>query len=272
MIREVRLLALATVLADDMAYGEWAAQLLETWFLDEQTGMNPNLNHAQAIPGRTDGRGTGIIDTHPFAELVDAILILEKTNSLSLQQTTALRVWFTDFTEWLLDSENGLDERDSVNNHGTAYDLQAAALLWFTGQEARLHDYLSLVTLPRIGAQIEPDGRQPKELSRTRTWSYCTENLEHFFKLGLIARKVGMDLFTFHSESGAGLKEALDYLMPYVCDNEAWPHEQATAWQHQFIRNVLSIASGVYGDPAYARSLECLPEAEGDPFPMLLKP
>jgi hypothetical protein len=272
MIREVRLLALATVLTDNAAYGDWAAQLLDTWFLDEKTGMNPNLNHAQAIPGRADGRGTGIIDTHPFAELVDAILILENNNNLSLQQTTALHAWFTAFTEWLLDSANGLDERDSVNNHGTAYDLQAAALLWFTGQDARLRDYLSLATLPRIGAQILEDGRQPKELSRTRTWSYCTENLEHFFKLGLIARKAGMDLFTFHAESGAGLKEALDYLMPYVCDNEAWPHEQATAWQHHFIRNVLSIASGVYADSAYAEAMECLPKADGDPFSELLRP
>jgi hypothetical protein len=272
MIRDVRLLALATALTGNQAYGDWAARLLDTWFLNEKTGMNPHLNHAQAIPGVTDGRGTGIIDTHPFAELVDAILILENNNNLSLPQAAALRAWFAAFTEWLLDSSNGLDERDSVNNHGTAYDLQAAALLWFTGQEARLKDYLSLVTLPRIGAQIERDGRQPKELSRTRTWSYCTENLEHFFKLGLIARKVDIDLFTFHAENGAGLKEALNYLMPYVCDNEAWPHEQATAWQHHFIRNVLSIASGVYDDPAYVKALECLPVAEADPFPDLLRP
>jgi hypothetical protein len=272
MIREVRLLAVASILTNDAPYGDWAAQLIETWFLDEQTGMRPNLNHAQAIPGVTDGRGTGIIDTHPFAELIDALLILESNNNLSRQQTTALRAWFAEFTDWLIQSQNGIHERNAVNNHGTAYDLQAAALLWYTGQEDRLKEYLSLVTLARIGHQITPDGLQPKELARTRTWSYCTENLEHFFKLGLIARKVGIDLFSFESRRGANLKEALDYLIPFVCDKDAWPHEQATEWQDSFIRNVLYIASGVYADPRYLDALNCLETSMEGLYPRLLRP
>lgn len=272
MITEVRLLAVASILTNDDRYGDWAAELVETWFLDEKSGMRPNLNHAQAIPGVTDGRGTGIIDTHPFAELVDALLILEGNNNLSPQQASALRDWFTEFTQWLIQSENGIHERNAVNNHGTAYDLQAAALLWYTGQKERLREYLSLVTLARIGQQITPDGRQPKELSRTRTWSYCTENLEHFFKLGLIARKAGIDLFEFQSRRGANLKEALDYLIPYVCDNAAWPHEQATAWQDGFIRNVLYIATGVYADPRHLEALQCLEKATEGLYPKLLRP
>lgn len=272
LIESVRILALAQAISGREAYGKEAAVLLDTWFLDEQTGMNPNLNHAQAIPGVSDGRGTGIIDTHPFAELVDAIRLLEKAGSLSASQTIGLQAWFARFTEWLLTSENGRDEADSLNNHGTAYDLQAAALLWFTGQPDRLADYLRGVTLPRIGQQITPEGLQPRELARTRTWSYCTENLEHFFKLGLIGRAVGVDLFGYTAENGARLQEALDYLLPYCGNPEAWPHPQETAWQTHFIRNVLAIASGVFPSGIYASALDSLDPEEGFPFADLLRP
>lgn len=272
LIESVRILAVAQAVSGREAYGKEAAALLDTWFLDDQTGMNPNLQHAQAIPGVTVGRGTGIIDTHPFAELVDAIRLLEEAGSLSASQSRALGDWFADFTEWLLTSENGRAEADSLNNHGTAYDLQAAALLWFTGQDDRLADYLRNVTLPRIGQQITPEGLQPHELSRTRTWSYCTENLEHFFKLGLMGRSVGVDLFGYAAENGASLQKALNYLLPHVCEPDAWPHPQETAWQNHFIRNVLSIASGVYASEAYATARDCLSQEQGTPFADLLTP
>lgn len=273
MIHDVRLLATAEILSGDRKYGDWGAELLRVWFLDPETGMRPNLNHAQAIPGRTEGRGTGIIDTHPFTELVDALLLLEHSGALNGEQATRLRAWFGSFTEWLGTSPNAHDERDSLNNHGTAFDMQYAALLWYTGQLEILHPYIEFLSIPRIGGQIEPDGRQPLELARTRTWSYCTENLEHFFKLGLIARKVGIDLFAFESADGANLMTALDYLLPAVCQPEIWPHPQETAWQEQFIRNVLSIATGISTDPALRTALDCLEDEDSlHPFAFLLHP
>ena len=220
--------------------------------------MNPNLNHAQAIPGVTEGRGTGIIDTHPFVELVDAIALVQQGGFLAGGESAQLEEWLRQFAEWMLYSENGTDERNAENNHGTAYDMQLAALLWKTGQTEKLRQYLMTVSLPRIEQQITADGRQPLELARTRTWSYSTENLEHFFKLGVIACKAGIDIFHYTSESGAGLSVALDFLLPYVCDPGAWPYEQKTAWQDHFIRNVLSIAEGAYPDKPIAQKLDCL--------------
>jgi len=271
MIHDVQAMALAYATSGDRRFSDWGSKLLRIWFLDEETLMRPNLNHAQAIPGRNDGRGRGIIDTHSFVELVDAMLILQNSSSMSPEESSSLNEWFREYTEWLLHSKNGLNEQAAVNNHGTAYDMQVAALLWFTGQEQRLKEYLEQVSLPRLAAQIEPDGSQPHELARTRTWSYCTENLEHFFKLALIARKVDLDLFNYRAKSGSGLKRALDYLLPYVCDPEGWAHPQKTAWQNGFIHGVLSIAAGVYSEDAYSASLQCLGE-ENDLHPFLLYP
>jgi hypothetical protein len=272
MIHDSRVMAVAYAVTGEASYAEWGGRLLRHWFIDASTRMNPNLNHAQAIPGRTTGRGTGVIDTHPFAELVDAILILSESEELTRAELVQLRDWFSAYAQWLIDSPNGRDEQDSINNHGTAYDMQLAALLWFSGRNEDLARYVSEFSLARIERQITPDGLQPLELKRTRTWSYCTENLEHFFKLGLIARKVDIDLFTHCSPTGSNLKQALDYLLPFVCRPEGWPHQQKTEWQDYFINSVLSIASGVYKGARYDKALDCLEDADNAVFAFLLRP
>lgn len=37
------------------------AALVGAWFLDNATAMNPNLNHAQAVPGSNNGTGGAYI-------------------------------------------------------------------------------------------------------------------------------------------------------------------------------------------------------------------
>ena len=271
MIRHVRRLAVAWYVTGEERFAAHAADLLHTWFLDEATGMNPHLNHAQAIPGRTTGRGTGIIDTHPFAELVGVLVLLKDSPSLSRENYHALRDWFAEYAYWLETSPLAIDERQSENNHGTAFDLQMAALLWFIEKPERLKTYLEEITVPRIDEQITPEGRQPYELKRTRSWSYVTENLEHWFKLALIAETVDVDLFAYESEEGSSLRKALGELVPYVCAPEAWPYEQATRWQDHFIHTVLTIASGAYEND-YTEPLSCLRDAPNPVFPFLMKP
>ena len=59
-------LASAWLLTREERYAAHAGRHLRAWFLDEATRMNPNLEYAQAIHGRTTGRGTGIIDSVPW--------------------------------------------------------------------------------------------------------------------------------------------------------------------------------------------------------------
>jgi hypothetical protein len=52
-------------------YAEWSLELLRTWFLDPATRINPHLEYGQAIPGRTEGRGIGIIETGNLIKVVN---------------------------------------------------------------------------------------------------------------------------------------------------------------------------------------------------------
>jgi hypothetical protein len=51
-------LTAAWVFTKEKRYAARAADHLRAWFVDSKTRMNPNLQYAQAIHGRTTGRGT----------------------------------------------------------------------------------------------------------------------------------------------------------------------------------------------------------------------
>ncbi|MBI5474912.1 MAG: alginate lyase family protein, partial [Ignavibacteriae bacterium] len=159
-------------------YAEHAARLLRTWFLDSATRMNPNVNFGQAIKGRTKGRGAGLIETSGFRFIVDALGLLEGSASWSASDRTAMKNWFEEYFVWLRSSEVGLDESDSKNNHGTWYDVQCASIALYLGKSDTARAILAEAKAKRVASQIEPDGRMPLELARTKALGYTTMNID----------------------------------------------------------------------------------------------
>ena len=80
----------------------------------------------------------------------------------------------------------GQMERDRLNNHGTWYDAQIAAYALFTGRDKVARRVLQEAAEKRIARQIEPDGRQPHELARTKSFSYSVMNLRGMFTLAAL--------------------------------------------------------------------------------------
>jgi len=95
----VAALAAGYKIAGDARYAHKAAELLRVFFLDEETRMNPNLQYAQAVPGRSPGRGIGIIDTLHLIEVPRAIEAMEKSKAFTPEVTSGLKQWFAD-KEW----------------------------------------------------------------------------------------------------------------------------------------------------------------------------
>jgi hypothetical protein len=258
----VETLCLAWYFTEHRPYAEHAAKLLRVWFLDEATGMNPNLEFGQAVPGRTRGRDIGIIDTARLTRIVDAIGLLESSDAWTSADRSGMRRWCTEYLKWLSTSSHGLGEEKQLNNHGTWYDAQVVSLTLFVGQAAPARTILEQVKSRRIDKQIEPDGRQPHELARTKSLGYSTANLDGLLRLATMAEKTGVDLWHYESADGRSIRKALDYLAPYADPEKKWPHQQITESSPTGLFSLLRRGSIVYGDERYEALIEKIPAAE----------
>ncbi len=218
-------LSLAYFFSGDEMYARHATKLIRTWFLDDSKGMNPNLQYSQAVPGRSNGRGPGVLDGRHTALVIDAVGMLRGSRSWTAEDDTALRAWFSRYVTWLTESDNGKDESDSPNNHGTWYDVHVIPAALYSGRTEVARRLMQEAGAKRILSQIEPDGSQPKELARTRPFHYSVFNLEAHARLALQARRIGVDLWAPATPEGQRIRAAVDYLLPFARGEKAWPHD-----------------------------------------------
>ena len=87
--------------------------------------------------------------------------------------------------------------------------------------------------------QIDPDGRQPHELTRTRAYHYSWYNLTHFVDIMLMAKNMGKDISNVSSFDGRNLYRALDFLTPYIVyGKETWPYQEIGDWD-EVVQNLV---------------------------------
>ena len=272
MVGAVETLALAYYFRGNEAYATKAVQLLRAFFLDSDTRMNPHLQFAQAIPGVNTGRGIGLIETRGLTRAVDAIGLLAGSKALREADRRGLEDWFGKFLKWMLESKNGRDEAAAKNNHGTYYDLQVASFALFLGEKEFAKDILKTVRTKRIAAQIEPDGRQPLELARTKAWSYSVGNLDGLMLLARLGENVGVDLWNYQTGDGRSIRRALDYLVPVALGEQKWSYQQLGEWPPQMLFPLLRRAATKYEDQQFADLLAKVPKVDATDRTRLLTP
>jgi hypothetical protein len=262
MVSAVETLALAYFFESDEVCAAKAAQLLRAWFVDSATRMNPNLQYAQAIPGVNTGRGIGLIETRGLTRVVDAIGLLGGSKAWTEPDQRNLEEWFAKFLQWMLESTNGRDEAAAKNNHGTYYDLQVSSFALFVGKRDLATHILETARAKRIATQIEPDGRQPLELVRTKAWSYSVGNLDGLMLLATLGERVGVDLWNYHTADGRSIRRALDYLAPFAFGEKKWPDQQIGEWQPQTLFPLIRRASRQYQDQQYQALKKKVPQLD----------
>jgi hypothetical protein len=94
-------LSLAYYLTGDEKYAAHVAKLLRVWFLDKETYMKPNMNHAQFVPGAHDGRGAGLIEGRAFAQVVQSAQLLRGSMAWTTDDDKALKEWMREFIKWI---------------------------------------------------------------------------------------------------------------------------------------------------------------------------
>ena len=232
MAETVSTLALAYYLSGEEKYAAKATEQVRVWFLNADTKMNPNMNYAQMVPGQNGGKGRvyGVLDAFSFADMIDAIPLLEESESFTDEDAAGVHAWFTEFLNWMLTSDLGKGAGNTTNNHGTIYDKQIIMYANFVGDEYTRDLYIHNFFERRIDAQINTDGRQPLELSRTLAYHYSQFNLTHMLDVFHIARHVGTEVGGNSAESFQKVATALDFLAQYLGKENDWPYQQISGW------------------------------------------
>jgi hypothetical protein len=212
-------LAAAFKITKERKYADHAAAHLRAWFIDDATRMNPNLQYAQAIHGRTTGRGTGIIDTLHLVEVARAAAQID----LASKDLTGVKQWFAEYSQWMTTSKNGIEERDTKNNHATCWATQIAGFAWLTGDRELTNYCIDRFQTVLIPNQEAPDGSFPQELRRTKPYGYSLFNLDAFAILAQTLTTPAKNLWTWQLPDGRGMARAVAYMYPYILDKRKWP-------------------------------------------------
>lgn len=222
-VRAFDALAAAYKVTGDERYAEAGVKHLRAWFIDPKTKMDPNLNYAQAIHNKATGRGTGVIDTVHFAEVVLGIEVLRHSKALTPDEDKTVTQWFRDYLVWLQTSPNGTEEEKAANNHGTCWVLQAAAFAHLVDDQVVLEKCRTRFKQDLLPNQMAANGSFPRELARTKPYGYSIFNLDVMTSLAMILSTPHENLMTYTLPDGRSMIKGVSFLAPYLEDKTKWP-------------------------------------------------
>ena len=260
-------LSVAYELSGDKRFAARAAQWLRTWFVDDATRMNPNLEYAQCVPGRSTGLAIGLIRGMTLLDVARAARLLRGSDAWSDDDQAALDRWLTTYRGWLDESPLGKEESRAANNHGTWYDAQRAVLSLYLGDRDAAQQVVESARDNRLGKQLAPDGRQPLEMLRTKSWDYSVMNLEAWIVLADVGREVGADLWSYQTVDGRSIVRTLDYLESFASGRQPWPRKDLKDFEPRALVPMLRRAVIARGDERYAAAADML----GDDAASLLR-
>ncbi|MDF9799294.1 hypothetical protein OKW21_004557 [Catalinimonas alkaloidigena] len=223
MTNGVQRLSLAYYFSGNEQYAKKATNMIKTWFLDDDTRMNPHLEFAQSVPGNPRRRPFGILDGRSIIMNVpDAIEILSDSPHWTNSHHRKMSKWFNDYLAWLTESDLGKQGMELDNNHGSWYKYQVAALALYLGKEPLVRRMVEMAQ-QSLEQQLNEQGGQIHELERTRSFFYSCFNLEALTSIATLADQVGINMWHFTTSEGKSLKLAINYLTPVV-SGEDWPY------------------------------------------------
>jgi hypothetical protein len=239
-------LAAAFKLTGDRQYADQATRHLRAWFVEARTRMNPNLLYAQAIQGRSTGRGVGIIDTLQLVEVARAVPVLGPRAEHDI-----VRQWFAKYLDWMITHKYGIEEREAKNNHGTCWVLQVAEFARLIRDEklrAYCRERFKTVLLPD---QMAPDGSFPLELKRTKPYGYSLFNLDVMAGICQSLSTPKDDLWKFTLPDGRGMERGVAFMAPFIEHKSKWPYpHDVMVWDDWPVRQPSLLFAGL----AYQRA------------------
>lgn len=218
--------ALAYGLTREKKYAERAVVFLRAYFLDEESGVLPNLNYGQIVRGPPGGgvdgqnnwsKGTyrGLVEWRHMVHVVNAVVILRSCGSTAWSATDAAQMarWASAYLEWLETSEIALQSRDNGNNISSFYYAQIVSLYILLGQPQEAAKQANRYFTGPFMKQIDVNGDQPRESGRTRILHYLSFGLEAIIVNAKLADSLGLNMWSAKSGNGTTIQDAADHVL-----------------------------------------------------------
>jgi hypothetical protein len=182
--------------------------------------------------------------------------LLAGSKSWTAEDSKKLKAWFRELLTYIETSEQGKNEQEAPNNHGTWYGVQAATYAMYLGDNELAKKLIIRHGRDRIASQIEPDGRQPHELERTNGFDYSRFNILAHEDLAMLGERMGIDLWNYETKDGRSLRKGIDWLLPYATGQKKWEYEQIRPPKMKEAATVLRRAANAYNDPKYEQAIK----------------
>jgi hypothetical protein len=219
-------------LTKNEGYAVKAIQSLETFFINEETKMNPDLTYSGIVIGNSmdDLRIRGaIIDTNNLSILPDLIELLKPSVNWTTELENSMILWFDSLSNWFKTSPRGVLQSGYSHNIKTSYIKQLCSYLCFCGKQDEAKTYLENNLTALLSAQIDMDGKQVLEMDRVKNRHYSNFNLNLLVNLATIAKSLGIDVWNYEDSEGKGsIKKAMKYLAYYYLHPTEWTTSDET--------------------------------------------
>jgi hypothetical protein len=161
------------------------------------------------------------------------------------------------YYQWLRTSKNGQDEKNEKNNHGTWCDAQTAQIALWLGHQDDARAIIQAALSTRLARQVEPDGRHPLELKRTKSLNYSFLNLEGLFRLAQMGERVGVDWWNYQTTDGRSMLQALRFVAVAAADSKKeWVKDDLVEADRDRIYPLLAEAARHSQDPMFRELYE----------------
>ena len=126
--------------------------------------------------------------------------------------------------------------------------VQVVSIQLYLGHEDLAKVALGQLRDQVIENQITPEGLQPHELERTKSFSYSSMNLNAWWVLAYLAKRLDFDFL--QTPMGQRLFLATDALIPFD-DLKRWPHPQIASGAEKDLCRAIDWVQRFSKDPKY---------------------
>ena len=235
------------------AFGAKAAQQLQSFFLDPESRMLPNLVYAQAVVGNNSrpitGTPAGITDMDALPLLLQSSALLLSLNaSWTMQQHAQLLDWAAQLSSYLSSSLQGQQAKQSASYLSSWWACQQLATQAALNDSSAFNSTLSAWLTEQYDRQWNTSGAPSAPVDSLSWWLEAVRNAEGLDCIAAYAALSGVDLYHTANAHNSTLRDAAQWLLSSRPASDSALRRLAPLLSH-----VLT----VYGDDGNS-SLSCL--------------